>query len=113
MKLKIGILIFALAAFVSCDCLLDVQGTVIDAETRQPLSDVTVKKDAALAVHAGDTEVCTDSIGNFNFSALTGCFLNRPAILLSFEKEGYNTAIGKYPSCCSKNVVVVLERQEK
>lgn len=104
--LKISILAFIFVVFVSCDCLQHVQGKVIDAETQQPISEVVVKKDTNLVIY-------TDSVGNFEFIAMTGGLFGCPKISLSFEKEGYNKTTKKYQSCCTDNNVIVLEKQVK
>jgi hypothetical protein len=104
--LKISILSFIFAVFVSCDCLQHVQGTVIDAETQQPISEVAVKKDINVII-------LTDSIGNFEFTTMTGGLFGCPKISLSFEKEDYSKTTKEYKSCCIDNNVVVLEKQAK
>ena len=104
--LKISILVFIFVVFVSCDCLQHVQGTVIDAETKQPISKVIVQKDTGFVIY-------TDSIGNFEFTTMTGGLFGCPKISLSFEKEGYIRASKEYKSCCTDNAVVVLEKQAK
>ena len=102
--LKISILSFLFVVFVSCDCLQHIQGKVIDAETQQPIREVIVKKDTNIVVY-------TDSIGNFEFTGMTGGLFGCPKIKLSFEKEGYTKTSMKYQSCCTDNAVVVLEKQ--
>jgi len=103
--LKISILIFTFAVLNSCDCLQHVQGVVIDSETRLPIDKVMIKENSR------DWVIHTDSLGNFEFTSVTGGLFGCPKISLSFEKEWYNKATKKYKSCCSDNVVVVLEKQ--
>ena len=104
--LKISILTFIVVVVVSCDCLQHVQGKVIDSETQQPISEVIVQKDTGYVIY-------TDSIGNFDFTTMTGGLFGCPKIKLSFEKEGYIKTSKEYKSCCTDNVIVVLEKQTK
>jgi hypothetical protein len=104
--LRISILLFVFAVFVSCDCLQHVQGTVIDAETQQPIRDVIVKRNTY--------QVCyTDSLGTFEFRVIAGGLFGCPNISVYFEKEGYNKITKQYPSCCTENDIIVLEKQAK
>ena len=102
--IKVSILVFIVFVFVSCDCLQHIQGKVIDAETKQPIREVIVKRDTNVVVY-------TDSIGNFEFTGMTGGLFGCPKIKLSFEKEGYIKTSKEYKSCCTDNAVVVLEKQ--
>lgn len=104
--LYVSILIFT-AAFTSCDCLQHLQGVVIDSETRLPIDRVIIKENRR------DRVIHTDSLGNFELTSITGGLFSCPKISLSFEKEGYSKEIKKYESCCTDNVVVVLEKQTK
>ena len=105
--LNVSILVFIVAIFVSCDCLQHIQGTVIDAETRLPIKKVMLQEKNNARV------LYTDSLGNFEFTAMTGGLFGCHKISLSFEKEGYIKTNEKYKSCCTDNVVVVLEKQAK
>ena len=105
MRIKINILlVFIFAVFTSCDCLQHVQGVVIDSETQLPINNVKVMRDA-------DRVIYTDSVGNFEFTSMTGGLFGCPKISLSFEKEGYDKATKQYKSCCTDNAVVVLTKQ--
>ncbi|MDL2257413.1 hypothetical protein LJC06_04330 [Bacteroidales bacterium OttesenSCG-928-I14] len=104
-NIKVGLLLFIVTIFISCDCIQHVQGTVIDYETQLPIEDVAVIKFI-------DGIIYTDSLGNFDVTAMTGGLFGCPKLSLSFEKEGYNTATKKYKSCCTDNTVVTLKRRE-
>jgi len=104
--IKVCVLIFISVIFTSCDCVQRVEGVVIDAETQLPIDKVKIMK--------ADTENTfveyTDSLGNFEFYAISGGLFGCPKILLSFEKEGYIKINKKYnPS--TRNVVVILKKQ--
>lgn len=105
--LKISILVFVVAIFVSCDCLQHVQGVVIDAKTQLPIDKVMVKESSR------DWIIHTDSLGHFEITSMTGGLFGCPKILLSFEKKGYIKIYKKYKSCCTDNVIVVLEKQKE
>lgn len=98
------IFLYVLAIFTSCDCLQHVQGVVIDFDTKSPISNVMVIKDINRVIY-------TDSLGNFNFTSVTGSLFRCPKVLLSFQKEGYDKKIKKYKTCCTDNVVITLKKE--
>lgn len=104
--LKICMLTVFTVTLSSCDCLQHVQGRVVDSETQQPLRGVRVKRDVNVVV-------LTDSVGNFEFTTMTGGLFGCPKISLSFEKEGYNNVVRKYKSCCTESNIVELKKQVK
>ena len=109
--IKISLLVSVFAVLNSCTFLRYVQGTVIDAETKLPISNVRIGEDDSpdLIVNA-DSFIYTDSLGNFEiFSPTAGLFVC-PKISLSFEKEGYNKVIKKYRNW-NDNTVVILKKQ--
>ena len=103
--IKVSILVFIIVVFASCDCLQHVQGVAVDSITRLPIDKVMVKEVSKNWI------IYTDSLGNFEFTSMTGGLFGCPKISLSFEKEGYSKVTKKYKSCCSDNVVVILEKQ--
>ncbi|MDR1846537.1 MAG: carboxypeptidase-like regulatory domain-containing protein [Bacteroidales bacterium] len=80
---KIPSLIFIVLIFVSCDCLIRVQGTVIDMETKLPIDKVSI------SVIKKTHIIYTDSLGNFELTSMSGGLFGCPNIVVSFEKEGY------------------------
>lgn len=102
--LKVTILVFIVVAFTSCKCLHHVQGIVIDTETRLPIDNVVVKESGMYFMH-------TNSCGNFEFTSMIGGLFRCSKISLSLEKEGYNKVRKKYKSCCTDNIVIILEKQ--
>ena len=77
--LKFSILALIIAIFTSCDCLQHIQGSVIDSKTRLPIEKVMIKENSReLVIH-------TDSLGQFEFTSMTGGLLGCPKISLSFE----------------------------
>jgi hypothetical protein len=108
--IKIGLLVSVFAVLSSCTFLRYVQGVVIDAETQLPIGNVKIGEynSPDLIVNA-DSFVHTDSLGHFKiFSPTAGLFVC-PKILLSFEKEGYNTVTKKYRNW-NDNVIIVLKK---
>lgn len=104
--LKVNTLACIVTIFTSCDCLQHVQGVVIDFDTKAPISNVMVIKDENRVIY-------TDSLGNFNFTSVTGSLFRCPKVILSFQKEGYDKKIKKYKTCCTDNVVIILKKETK
>jgi len=102
--LKISILIFALSLLGSCRCYRQVNGVVIDYNTREPIDKVTI-------IDEIDRVIYTDSLGHFEYFSMYGKLFRCGKIKLSFEKEGYKKVTKKYNSCCTDNDVVVLKKQ--
>lgn len=96
---------FLFAALYSCDCILHIEGVVIDAETQLPLANVKIE----------DTKnshtFYTDSLGRFYYSILEGCVFNPAKALYSFEKEGYITIHREYESTHGDSLVIALKKQ--
>ena len=95
---KMTLLFFFLAFMTSCDCMQQLQGFVIDAETGEPLSDVTYSRDRQLTedeklLDINDTMYHylrrTDSTGWFLDFRLAHGLRCKPPLVLWFEKEGY------------------------
>ena len=102
--LKISILILAVSCFASCDCLRNIQGNVIDAETKQPISGVIIRKGPSKTIY-------TDLDGNFEGLVFINCFARCEEAEVNFEKEGYITMVKKYDCGPSVNDTVVLRKQ--
>ena len=77
---------------------------MVDSETRLPIDSVVVKESGMYFTH-------TDNLGNFEFTSMIGGLFRSPKISLSFGKEGYNKVRKKYKSCCTDNIVIILEKQ--
>ena len=82
----------------SCDCIQQLQGYAIDAETREPLSEVYYTRDSLLTEKEKLVDINdplyhfhrkTDSVGWFLDFRLSDGLTCKPPLGLWFEKEGY------------------------
>lgn len=82
----------------SCDCIQQLQGYAIDAETREPLSEVYYTRDSLLTEKEKLVDINdplyhfhrkTDSVGWFLDFRLADGLTCKPPLVLWFEKEGY------------------------
>lgn len=92
------LLFLTLGLFASCDCVQRLQGYVIDAETREPLSEVYYTRDSLLTEKEKLVDINdplyhfhrkTDSVGWFLDFRLADGLTCKPPLVLWFEKEGY------------------------
>jgi hypothetical protein len=111
MKIKtIIIIVFVVTLFISCDCLVHIQGVVVDSKTRLPIDSVLVKGD--VYCYTCDLEdIYTDSLGHFEYNSMVGGFC--PKSTLSFEKEGYEKKIKKYRSYYRDDSVTIALKSKK
>lgn len=75
-----------LTSFTSCDCIQNVAGTVIDAQTDQPIQDAHVQKENNVNDHA-----VTDERGNFEIRNISGGLFGCPPMMINVSKEGYES----------------------
>ena len=107
--IKICLLSFIFFLFTSCDCFQEVQGVVIDYESRSPIEGVMVNLIDKYAL----VSFYTDSIGSFKYFSMRASLFGCPKVHLSFEKEGYKKVTKKYKYCCTDNAIVVLKQKKK
>lgn len=93
-KLMICVTMFVATFFISSDCLVHIQGVVIDSKTRLPIDSVLVKENVSCDI-CDREDIYTDSLGIFEYNSMVGG-LFCPKSSLSFEKEGYKKKIKKY-----------------
>lgn len=83
---------------ISCDCIQQLQGYTIDAETREHLSEVFYTRDSLLTEKEKLVDINdplyhfhrkTDSVGWFLDFRLADGLTCKPPLVLWFEKEGY------------------------
>jgi len=106
---KTILLILGLVLLNSCDCLLHVQGVVMQPNNEQPIDNVLItkhfKNDSIIFV--------TDKNGRFDYNSMVHGIFGCPRIKLSFEKEGFESIIKSYRSCCTDNDTIILKRKEQ
>ena len=109
-KIIIIIILFVGTLFISCDCLVHIQGVVIDSKTRLPIDSVLVKEN--MSCDCSEREVIyTDSLGFFEYNSMVGGFC--PKFSLSFDKEGYKKKTKKFKSYYRKDIVTVVLKRKK
>lgn len=87
-KIKKPILILTIILSIiltSCDCYQNVTGTIVDAETNQPIEGAYVQKE-----HKDYDKDETDEKGNFKVESISGGF-RCPPMTVIISKEGYET----------------------
>lgn len=88
-KMRILTIILTLSTlmlFTSCDCLQNVTGTVIDADTNQPIQGVQVHKQ-----NKEYNKDETDEEGKFAIESISGGLFGCPPMTIIVSKEGYET----------------------
>jgi len=95
------IVIIIISLFIqSCDCIQQVSGTVIDAETRLPITEATVNK------HGNDSDnATTNGKGEFEISSISGGLFRCPPMKIIIKKEGYETVEYKGSSTIELNKI--------
>ena len=85
MRILIITLTFAtITTFTSCDCIQNVTGTVIDAETNQPIQGALVHKR-----NKDYDKDETDEKGNFLVESISGGPFGCPAMTVEISMDGY------------------------
>jgi hypothetical protein len=85
MNLKIILLLISLNFFISCDCIQNVSGIILDAETNKPIDKVVIKK-------LGDNNVYnSDENGFFEIRKISGGLFKCPDMKIVITKEKYKT----------------------
>ena len=90
MKPILTITILTLIIFISCDCLIEVSGTVVDSKTKKPIINASVE-DAYM--NWGSIE--TDEQGDFSTVGRTVGLLWCFPLYLEICKEGYESKVVK------------------
>ena len=86
---KVVIILFGVLGLVSCDCVQQTYGVVVDEKSLQPLDSVFFSK-----VRQRPSSVyLTDTNGTFTFDGISGGLFGCPAIELKFTKPGYEELI--------------------
>lgn len=110
--IKNGIyLISFLVLAYSCDCIQHAQGYVVDFSTLLPIDSVKVYRFYETSeVYKLNDNNFTDSLGRFDFTAISVGFFTCPKLKLYFVKQGYDIYDKKYHSCCRDNDTIKLKR---
>jgi len=79
-------IIFLLTTFQSCDCMQYVTGTVVDRETKKPITGVKVYK----LDKESDNHLTTE-MGKFEIRSISGGLFRCPPMKIVVEKDGYES----------------------
>ena len=94
---------------ISCDCLQQVNGTVIDSNTKLPIDSVIISRYVSVDTTIElNHNIYSDKDGNFEFSGMTIGLFGCPRIKIVVEKNGYESTIKKFRSCCTENDTIYL-----
>ncbi|WP_242917412.1 hypothetical protein [Pontibacter liquoris] len=83
MKRK-ALIIGILFLLSSCDCIQEVHGTVLDAETSEPIDSVYVYKQ-----NDENDFGYTDPQGHFDVESISGGLFRCPPMTVELKKEGF------------------------
>ncbi|MBO4561492.1 MAG: hypothetical protein J5705_05970 [Bacteroidaceae bacterium] len=127
------VLLLITVVIISCDCILHIQGVVVDSETQKPIQGVLVKRTDisfdtvpnllfdemvmdynkyGIDWDGGSHGKYTDNLGYFEFTYITGALFRTPKIPLSFEKDGYIEFKKRYKGFNEDTVIVVLKKTD-
>lgn len=84
--LTIILTLATLTTLTSCDCIQHLTGTVIDAQTDQPIQDAHVQKK-----NKKNYKADTDEKGNFEIRSISGGLFGCPPMTIIVSKEGYES----------------------
>jgi len=69
---------------LSCDCIQQVSGTIVDKETKEPISEVSVRK------RGKNSDQCTTNPkGEFEIKSISGGLFRCLPMKIVLTKEGY------------------------
>ena len=94
------IALLAVMLLSACDCLQSVTGTIVDANSGNPIANALVYKDEDQSVSDS-----TDQDGKFELNDITGV-KNCNTLTLVIEKPGYNSITLTAPN--NEDIVVQL-----
>lgn len=109
-KLLTGIILALCLLIMSCDCIRDGSGVVVDSNTNQPIDSVLVKSYIGkVREKSFEREMLTDTSGNFTGgTGMTGGgFGGCPDLVMQFSKKGYITRTVKNP----RNATIKLDKE--
>jgi len=116
------LLFLSLGFMVSCDCIQQLQGFAIDAETREPLSEVFYTRDSLLTEKEKLVDINdplypyhrkTDSGGWFLDFRLADGLTCKPPLVLWLEKEDYKPVRLEWQRNKSNMDTLVIELHRK
>lgn len=103
------ILILVILVFISCDCLQQAKGIVLDRETKRPIEDVFIYKYKNDNSNSPLKLSYTNEDGQFEYHSISGGFRHCPDLTLSFKKRGYKISEITFASV-SVNDTILLEK---
>lgn len=95
---------FLLLILISCDCLQEVSGIVIDAETKEPVSRACIITNAI----GRKDSVFTDDKGYFEISKISGGFFKCPDVEVIITRNGFETQKAKIEN--NKDIIIRLKK---
>jgi hypothetical protein len=76
-------LLCSLLPLTSCDCIIEISGTIVDSETRLPLNIVQVYNGFNKSVSY------TDTSGTFYYHDMSGACTGCPPVKFVMKKDGF------------------------
>ena len=105
-------LIYILPALflISCDCIQEATGIVLDRKTRKPIENVSIGKyEKEDTSNSYSKKIYSGKTGQFDYHSTSGGFRKCPDLVLYFSKQGYKTSKMTFESV-SSNDTVFLEK---
>ena len=95
---------------ISCDCLQQATGIVLDRQTKKPIRKVSLGKlEKEDTTNPYSLRVYSDDSGNFSYHSVSGGFRHCPDLVLYFNKAGYQTTKMSFDSF-TQNDSVFLDK---
>jgi hypothetical protein len=78
--------------FISCDCMQEANGVVLDRQTKESIGNVSLGKfENEDPNNLFSRRVFTDKKGHFDYHGISGGLSGCPDLVLFFNKKGYKT----------------------
>lgn len=88
---KLTTIIFTALALTSCNCVQQVDGIILDRETKEPIDGVIIKSKKGTKVQFSTQEEIISDNGRFKYYSKSSADSDCGTFDLSFSKEGYKT----------------------
>jgi 5-hydroxyisourate hydrolase-like protein (transthyretin family) len=105
------IYILTALTLISCDCIQQATGIVLDSQTRKPIEHVSLGKyEKVDSTNSYTSRIYTDRQGYFDYQSTSGGLRKCPDLILYFSKQGYKTSKMTFDSF-SANDTVFLDKE--